>query len=132
MKNILQQVRVTVLLICGALVVGPSVCHADDPNGLFFKPIPAKVVVLTFDDACLSHVTNVAPLLKAHGFGGTFYISELDSFTTRKDWYMTWAQIKSLDDLGLEVGEPPRTMCSLARAAWGLAGVNCWDWKAIS
>jgi hypothetical protein len=77
---------------------------ADDPNGLFFKPIPAKTVVLTFDDACLSHYTIVAPLLVANGFGGTFYITEFDSFLTRKDWYMTWDQIKALEDMGLEAG----------------------------
>ncbi|MEI7902985.1 MAG: polysaccharide deacetylase family protein, partial [bacterium] len=77
---------------------------AEDPNGLFFKPIPAKTVVLTFDDSCLSHYTVVAPILTGYGFGGSFYISEFDSFATRKDWYMTWEQIKALEDMGLEVG----------------------------
>lgn len=77
---------------------------ADEPNGLFFKTIPAKTVVFTFDDSCLSHFTTVGPLLKANGFNGSFYISEFDSFATRKDWYMTWAQIKSLSDDGFDVG----------------------------
>jgi len=86
------------------LTVVMGAALAEDPNGVFFKPIPAKTVVLTFDDSCLSHYTNVAPILKGYGFGGTFYITEFDSFATRKDWYMTWEQIKALDDMGLEVG----------------------------
>ena len=39
------------------------------------KPIPDKLVVLTFDDAVLSHYTNVAPLLKKYKFGGTFFVT---------------------------------------------------------
>ena len=34
-----------------------------------------KNVVLTFDDACVNHLTQVVPLLKELGFGGTFFIS---------------------------------------------------------
>ena len=74
---------------------------ADDPNGLFFKPIPAKTVVLSFDDGCLSHSTVVAPLLKTNGLAGTFYIS--GAFTDT-NWYMTWPEIKSLETDGFEVG----------------------------
>ena len=40
------------------------------------KPIPDKVIVLTFDDAVVSHATYVAPLLKKYGFGATFYIAD--------------------------------------------------------
>lgn len=32
-----------------------------DPNGILRKPIPDKLVVLTFDDGCASHATVVAP-----------------------------------------------------------------------
>jgi peptidoglycan/xylan/chitin deacetylase (PgdA/CDA1 family) len=75
-----------------------------DPNGILLKPVPDKMVVLTFDDACLSHATFVGPLLKKYGFGGTFYITEFAETFTNKTQYMTWEQIKSLDDMGLEVG----------------------------
>jgi|TARA_B100001964_G_C14168662_1_gene570369 peptidoglycan/xylan/chitin deacetylase (PgdA/CDA1 family) len=33
-------------------------------------------VVLTFDDSVASQATYVAPLLKKHGFGATFFITE--------------------------------------------------------
>ena len=40
------------------------------------EPVPDKLVVLTFDDSVASHATFVAPLLKKHGFGATFFITE--------------------------------------------------------
>jgi len=75
-----------------------------DPTGILRKPIPDKLVVLTFDDGPLSGYTTCAPILKKHGFGGSFYICDFDSFKTRKDWYMTWRQMKSLDKVGFEIG----------------------------
>jgi peptidoglycan/xylan/chitin deacetylase (PgdA/CDA1 family) len=79
------------------VVVGcVSPLFAQDPYGIIIKPIPDKSVVLTFDDACLSHATFVAPLLKEYGFGGSFYITTAFEFNTRKDWHMTWEQIKDL------------------------------------
>ena len=32
---------------------------------------PERVVILTFDDAAVSHATFVAPRLKKYGFGAT-------------------------------------------------------------
>lgn len=75
-----------------------------DPAGIVTKQVPEKTVVLTFDDGVASHATIVAPLLKRFGFGASFYISDFDGFNTRKDWYMTWDQIKSLSDQGFDVG----------------------------
>lgn len=75
-----------------------------DPLGVLRKPIPDKLVVLTFDDGPASHATVVAPILKAHGFGGSFYVCDFDSFKTRKDWYLTWRQMRALVADGFEVG----------------------------
>ncbi|MCE9553376.1 MAG: autotransporter-associated beta strand repeat-containing protein [Planctomycetes bacterium] len=75
-----------------------------DPNGVLRKPIPDKLVVLTFDDSPESHATIVAPILKSLGFGGSFYVCDFDSFKTRKDWYMTFRQMKALSDEGFEIG----------------------------
>jgi peptidoglycan/xylan/chitin deacetylase (PgdA/CDA1 family) len=63
-----------------------------------------KTVVLTFDDACKSHATVVAPLLKEHGFNATFFVSEGFINPRRKDRYMTWEEIKKLHDQGFEIG----------------------------
>ena len=38
------------------------------------------------------------------GFNGSFFVCELDSFRTRKDWYLTWRQIKELAEQGFEIG----------------------------
>jgi len=77
---------------------------APDPNGILRKPIPDKLVVLTFDDACASGYTVVAPILKPLGFNASFYVCDFDSFKTRKDWYLTWRQMKELDSQGFEIG----------------------------
>jgi len=76
----------------------------DDPAGVLRKPIPDKLVVVTFDDGPLSGYTVVAPILKSYGFNGSFYVCDFDSFNTRKDWYMTWRQMKALADEGFEIG----------------------------
>ena len=76
----------------------------SDPTGILRKPIPDKLVVLTFDDGCASGYTVVAPILKSFGFGGSFYVCDFDSFRTRKDWYLTWRQMRDLAAAGFEVG----------------------------
>ena len=65
---------------------------------------PDGLVVLTFDDSVASHATFVAPLLKKHGFGATFYITEGFEFLKDKEHYLTWEQIKALHVAGFEVG----------------------------
>ena len=97
------------LLFAGTAIsrAGPTDDNAGnpgDPYGIILKPIPDRLVVLTFDDSCASHATFVGPLLKKYRFGGTFYVSDAFSFRTRKDWYMTWEQIKTLEDMGFEIG----------------------------
>ena len=102
-------------MLAGAVLVGcvfaatvPSAKGGGDrpadPTGILRKPIPDKLVVLTFDDGPLSGYTVVAPMLKSFGFNGSFYVCDFDSFTTRKDWYMTWRQMKAMADDGFEIG----------------------------
>lgn len=64
--------------------------------------VPAKLVVLTFDDGVKSQVTFVAPLLKELGFGATFYITDDERFQGER--YMTWEEAKGLHDQGFEIG----------------------------
>jgi peptidoglycan/xylan/chitin deacetylase (PgdA/CDA1 family) len=67
--------------------------------------VPDRLVVLTFDDAAVSHATYVAPLLKKYGFGGTFFVCEFrEPPFSDKTKYMSWAQIQGLHRLGFEVG----------------------------
>jgi peptidoglycan/xylan/chitin deacetylase (PgdA/CDA1 family) len=77
-------------------------------QALVLEPIPDKLVVLTFDDSSKSHVTVAAPLLKKHGFGATFFVTEgFDSRTNKRD-YMTWDEIAQLHRDGFEIGNHTR------------------------
>jgi peptidoglycan/xylan/chitin deacetylase (PgdA/CDA1 family) len=103
--------RALVFVIAAVLAMAGNAPNAngeanppDDPNGILRKPIPDKLVVLTFDDGCASHATVVAPILKSLGFGGSFYVCDFDSFHTRKDWYLTWRQMKAMAADGFEIG----------------------------
>lgn len=70
---------------------------------ILLRPIPDKLVVLTFDDGVSTHATTVAPLLKKYGFGATFFVCEFPPDFNDKQKYMSWEQIRSLDDMGFEV-----------------------------
>ena len=79
------------------------------------EPVPDRVVVLTFDDSVASHATFVAPLLKKHGFGATFFITEGFEFLTDKEHYMTWEQIQKLQADGFEIGNHTRRHADVAK-----------------
>jgi peptidoglycan/xylan/chitin deacetylase (PgdA/CDA1 family) len=96
------------LLSC---LVGGLLAAEPAPLGIVHKPIPDKLVILTFDDGCASHATFVAPILKEMGFGGSFYVSNFGSFSTRKDWYLTWQQMKEMADAGFEIGNHTHGHC---------------------
>jgi peptidoglycan/xylan/chitin deacetylase (PgdA/CDA1 family) len=80
-------------LFCSSFVFG----QAD-------KPSWKGTVVLTFDDACISHYTFVAPLLKKYGFGATFYVCEFPGMFGDPTKSLSWSQIKELAEMGFEIG----------------------------
>jgi len=97
------------VMLCGvtAMLLMPlaMVRAADpDPYGILLKPIPDKLVVLTFDDACLSHATVVTPLLKKFGFGATFYVTMFGRTALDPKQYMSWEQAKAVEGMGFEIG----------------------------
>jgi len=57
--------------------------------------------VLTFDDGHASNATHALPILKAHGFTATFFITA--SWIDQPP-YMTWDQIRALSVAGMEIG----------------------------
>ena len=79
------------------------------------RPVPDRLVVLTFDDSVASHATLVAPLLKKFGFGATFFITEGFEFITDKEHYLTWEQIRALDAAGFEIGNHTRRHAGVSR-----------------
>ncbi len=69
----------------------------------------SKTVVLTFDDSVVNHLSFVAPLLKKHGFGATFFVNEPGCFKNSDSAnYMDWPSMKKLSDLGFEIGNHTR------------------------
>jgi peptidoglycan/xylan/chitin deacetylase (PgdA/CDA1 family) len=88
-------------LLLSLTLIAPALAFA-------LEPIPDKLVVLTFDDASRSHVRVAAPLLKAHGFGATFFVTEGFDFPTNKRDYMTWDEIAQLNRDGFEIGNHTR------------------------
>lgn len=97
------------LLAFAFVVLATTAAHAAKP----LKPIPDKLVVLTFDDSVKSHFTVVAPILKKHGFGATFFITEGFEFKTNKRHYMRWEEIARLHADGFEIGNHTKDHMSL-------------------
>lgn len=79
------------------------------------KPIPDKLVVLTFDDASASQYSIVAPMLKKYGFGGTFFVCEFQPNYGDSTLYMNWRQIKALDQMGFEVANHTHTHANVSK-----------------
>lgn len=76
-------------------------------------------VVLTFDDAEASHYTVVAPLLKKYGFAGTFFVCDFPlKVPSDTVLYMNWKQIKSLHDMGFEIGNHSGHHKNLTKLKW--------------
>ena len=79
----------------------PLLCRAQ----VLRTPVPNKLVVLSFDDAVVSHFRVVAPLLKKYGFGATFFVCEFkDPPFSDTSKYMSWEQIAQLNKMGFEIG----------------------------
>ncbi|MEQ9365171.1 MAG: polysaccharide deacetylase family protein, partial [Leptospirales bacterium] len=68
------------------------------------RGVPARGLMLTFDDGLISHYTIVAPLLKRYGFRGTLFLYPT-VLSSKKKAYMNWDQARELLESGVfEVG----------------------------
>ncbi len=63
-------------------------------------PAP-RTVAVTFDDGCQTDLLLAAPLLRALGYGATFYVTA--GFIGRPG-YMSASQVRELQSLGFEIG----------------------------
>ena len=68
---------------------------------LYNKTLPAKPVMITFDDSRVEHFEIAAKEMEKRGFRGVFFIMTI---TYNKKNYMTTEQIASLSKSGHEVG----------------------------
>ncbi|BBE19587.1 carbohydrate esterase family 4 [Aquipluma nitroreducens] len=102
-----MKITVTLLLILFTAITGFS--------RIVKKPIPDKLVVLTFDDATASQYSVVAPLLKEFGFGATFFICEFPPNFNDTAKYMNWRQIGELNRMGFEIANHTRNHPAIAK-----------------
>jgi peptidoglycan/xylan/chitin deacetylase (PgdA/CDA1 family) len=97
-----------------SLIVLSMFCVAARPA----DEVPAKTVVLTFDDAVKTQLTNVAPLLKELGLHATFFISQ--RWMDDKTNFMTWEDVAKLHAMGFEIGNHSWTHSDFSKADGGV------------
>lgn len=68
---------------------------------VYNKPLPAKPVLITFDDSRTEHIGIAAPVMEKYGFKGAFFIMTI---TYNKKNYMTTDEIAKLAATGHSVG----------------------------
>ena len=65
-------------------------------------PLPAKPVLLTFDDGGRDNYTVAFPILKRHGLVATFFV--VTNAVDTNPQSMTWAQLREMRDAGMVIG----------------------------
>ena len=65
------------------------------------KALPAKPVMLTFDDSRLDQYTTALPVMDKHGFKAAFFIMTV---SLGRPGYMSNEQVKELSDAGHSIG----------------------------
>lgn len=87
-------------------VLSDSGYHSISPDQyydylVYNKELPAKPVMITFDDSRVEHSTIAAPVMEKYGFRGVFFIMTI---TYNKKNYMTTEQIAGLAKAGHTIG----------------------------
>jgi peptidoglycan/xylan/chitin deacetylase (PgdA/CDA1 family) len=82
------------LLLAVLLLAGLAACGGADG-------IPAKTVVLTFDDGFRNHLETVVPILEEHGFGATFFAT---AYWVENPDYLKAPGIAKIHERGFEIG----------------------------
>lgn len=72
------------------------------------QPLPARPVILTFDDGHIDHYIEVFPVLREFGFTGTFFIITGLVDSNAPD-YITWAQAAEMAEAGMSLEPHTKT-----------------------
>jgi len=70
--------------------------------------LPAKPVILSFDDGWKNEYEYAFPLLKKHGMKGTFFIYT-NPIDHKKPHWVSWDEVVEMDKAGMEIGGHSRT-----------------------
>ncbi|MFQ5812535.1 MAG: polysaccharide deacetylase family protein [Anaerolineae bacterium] len=65
------------------------------------KRLPRQPIILTFDDGYRDNYTHAYPLLKKHGFVGTFFLITAPIDQEHEE-YLSWDQVKEMSAGGME------------------------------
>ncbi len=87
-----------------------SLCHIVNASKAVITP--ERGVVITFDDGHISNYTMAYPILRKHRFKATFFITA--GWIGLPD-YLSWDQIKEMDNNGMEIGSHTITHPYLTR-----------------
>ena len=98
--------------------------HLDDAFGPTRRPLPARPIVITFDDGFQDCFDYAVPVLTAHAFTATFFVVA-GLAGRRSEWLpaergveynlMGWDSVRTLADAGFECGAHSMTHPRLAR-----------------
>jgi peptidoglycan/xylan/chitin deacetylase (PgdA/CDA1 family) len=83
--------------------------------------LPLHPIVISFDDGWEDQYTNAYPILRAHGFAGTFYIPS--TYPNAKG-FVTWDQLGEMASAGMEIGSHSRTHPHLTKIPEGQAWIE--------
>ena len=75
--------------------------------------LPARSVVLTFDDGYVDIYENAFPLLLQYGFTGTIFVIT-DFVDMQRPGYATWEQLAEMHAAGIDIGSHSRDHSNLA------------------
>lgn len=64
--------------------------------------LPAKPVLITFDDGYANNYTNAYPILKKYGFTASIFL--ISDVIGQNPWYMNWDQVREMQKQGFQFG----------------------------
>ncbi|MHB8507409.1 MAG: polysaccharide deacetylase family protein [Candidatus Dormibacteria bacterium] len=91
------------------------------------QPLPAKPLVLTFDDGYRDFYTTAAPILRELGLTAVDYVA---TGLVDRPGYMTWAQVRELDGQGFEMADHTETHADLSRQPTGRDQIEIYGSKS--
>jgi peptidoglycan/xylan/chitin deacetylase (PgdA/CDA1 family) len=95
----------------------PVSLYTLDDALLTGTPLPAKPIVLTFDDGYIDHYTNVLPVLKQYGYTATFFIITGTADANNPE-HLSWEQIREMQDAGMDMESHTKTHSDLRERAY--------------
>ena len=82
----------------GCITITPEELYAG-LNGEI--ELPPKPVLITFDDGYIDNYNNAFPILKKYGLRATIFV--IPSFTSVYPNYLTWEQLKEMEENGITI-----------------------------